>query len=156
MPGTPDTTSADVKPRSLLAFDFGTGQIGVAVGQTLTHSANPLTVLKARDGIPNWQQIEELLTEWQPDLLLVGLPLNMDGSESEFCQRTRKFARRLHGRFGKHVCMVDERLTTFAAKGQQRDQGKRSTSYRQQPVDHLAAVMIIETWYSDPSAAVAP
>ncbi|KKK61015.1 hypothetical protein LCGC14_3018540, partial [marine sediment metagenome] len=66
---------------TLLAFDFGTRQIGVAVGQTLSGSANPLTVLKARDGIPDWTQIASLLEEWKPDRLLVGLPLNMDGSE---------------------------------------------------------------------------
>ncbi|WP_461516941.1 Holliday junction resolvase RuvX [Porticoccus sp.] len=156
MPATPDATPAARQPRSLLAFDFGTGQIGVAVGQTLTNTANPLTVLKARDGIPSWQQIEQLLLEWQPDQLLVGLPLNMDGSESEFCQRARKFARRLHGRFGISVVMVDERLTTFEAKGHQHAQGKRATSYRQQPVDDLAAVIILETWLSDPSAAVSP
>ncbi|WP_461481694.1 Holliday junction resolvase RuvX [Porticoccus sp.] len=156
MPVTPDATPPIRQPRSLLAFDFGTGQIGVAVGQTLTHTANPLAVLKARDGIPDWQQIGQLLSEWQPDQLLVGLPLNMDGSESDFCQRARKFARRLHGRFGIAVLMVDERLTTFAAKGQQRDQGKRPASYRRQPVDDLAAAMILETWFSDPSAALAP
>ena len=156
MLATPDATSATRQPRSLLAFDFGTSQIGVAVGQTLTNTANPLTVLKARDGIPNWQQIEQLLSEWQPDQLLVGLPLNMDGSESEFCQRARKFARRLHGRFGIPVGMMDERLTTFAAKEQQQSQGKRPTSYRQQPVDDLAAVIILESWFSDPTAAISP
>ncbi len=156
MPATPDVKPATRQPRSLLAFDFGTGQIGVAIGQTLTNTANPLTVLKARDGIPSWQQIEQLLLEWQPDQLLVGLPLNMDGSESEFCQRARKFARRLHGRFGISVAMVDERLTTFEAKGHQQAQGKRATSYRQQPVDDLAAVIILETWLSDPSAAISP
>jgi len=156
MPDMPDATALEKPPRSLLAFDFGTGQIGVAVGQTITHTANPLAVLKARDGIPNWEEIATLLEEWRPDLLLVGLPLNMDGSESDFCARTRKFARRLHGRFGLPVSMVDERLTTFAAKGQRRKQGEHATSYRQQPVDDLAAVIILESWFSDPAAALAP
>lgn len=156
MPDMPDATALEKPPRSLLAFDFGTGQIGVAVGQTITHTANPLAVLKARDGIPNWEEIATLLEEWRPDLLLVGLPLNMDGSESDFCARARKFARRLHGRFGLPVSMVDERLTTFAAKGQRREQGEHATSYRQQPVDDLAAVIILESWFSDPAAALAP
>jgi putative Holliday junction resolvase len=156
MPDMPDATALEKPPRSLLAFDFGTGQIGVAVGQTITHTANPLAVLKARDGIPNWEEIATLLEEWRPDLLLVGLPLNMDGSESDFCARTRKFARRLHGRFGLPVSMVDERLTTFAAKGQRREQGEHATSYRQQPVDDLAAVIILESWFSDPTIALAP
>lgn len=154
MPVTPDNSSKAV--RSLLAFDYGSGQIGVAIGQTLTHTANPLAVLKARDGIPDWLQIEKLLSEWRPDQLLVGLPLNMDGSESDFCQRARKFARRLHGRFGIPVGMVDERLSTFAAKGERLAQGRHSGNYRQQPVDDLAAVIILETWFSDPGATKAP
>ncbi len=153
-PINPDNDSN--KPLTLLAFDFGTRQIGVAIGQTLLGSANPLTVLKARDGVPNWSQIEDLLKKWQPDQLLVGLPLNMDDSESEFCARTRKFARRLHGRFGLQVSMVDERLSTFEAKQIIREQGKRQGSYRDQPIDDLAAVMILKSWLSDPSGATAP
>lgn len=101
--------------KTLLAFDYGTRNIGVASGQTLTCSATEQSPLKARDGVPDWQQVEKLLQEWQPDLVLVGLPLNMDGSESELSARARKFANRLHGRFGVKVELVDERLTSFAA-----------------------------------------
>jgi len=119
-------------------------------------SANPLMVLKARDGIPDWGQIERLLEEWQPDRLLVGLPLNMDGSESEFCARTRKFARRLHGRFGLKVSMVDERLSTFEAKQLAKEQNKQQRSYRDLPVDDLAAAMILQSWLSDPKLATDP
>jgi putative Holliday junction resolvase len=137
----------------VLAFDFGTRQIGVAVGQTLAETANPLTVFKARDGIPDWGQIQKILEEWQPDQVLVGLPLNMDGTESEFCARARKFARRLHGMFGLQVGMVDERLSTFEAKYQQ---NRRVTSYRDHPVDDLAAVVILQTWLSDPALLLEP
>ena len=137
----------------MLAFDFGTRQIGVAVGQTLAETANPLTVFKARDGIPDWGQIQKILEEWQPDQVLVGLPLNMDGTESEFCTRARKFARRLHGMFGLEVGMVDERLSTFEAKHQQ---NRRVTSYRDHPVDDLAAVVILQTWLSDPALLLEP
>jgi putative Holliday junction resolvase len=146
---------------TIFAFDFGTRQIGVAVGQTLSGSANPLTVFKAKDGIPDWNQIKQLVEEWQPDQVLVGLPLNMDGSESEFCVRARKFARRLHGMFGLQVAMVDERLSTFEAKQQQK-QGKNrggssgEISYRDHPVDDLAAVIILQTWLSDPDSAKKP
>jgi putative Holliday junction resolvase len=69
------------KFRTILGFDFGMKNIGIAVGQELTGTANPLTAIKARDGIPDWEQIASLLQEWQPDLLVVGLPLNMDGTE---------------------------------------------------------------------------
>ena len=147
-----------IKSNTVLAFDFGTRQIGVAIGQTLTSTANPLTVFKAKDGIPDWKQIEQLLEEWQPDQVLVGLPLNMDSTESEFCARARKFGRRLHGMFGLQVSMVDERLSTFEAKQQEptlrageNKRGKKS--YKEQPVDELAAVIILQTWLSDPSCA---
>jgi putative pre-16S rRNA nuclease len=141
---------------TLLAFDFGTRQIGVAVGQTLSGSANPLTILKARDGIPDWTKIERLLEQWKPDRLLVGLPLNMDGSESDFCARTRKFARRLHGRFGLKVSMVDERLSTFEAKQLAWERNRKQSSYRDQPIDDLAAAMILQSWMSDPELAIDP
>lgn len=135
--------------QTLLAFDYGTRSIGVAVGQTITNSARPLIELRAKDGTPNWHELEKVLTEWLPELVLVGLPLNMDGTESEFAKRTRKFARRLHGRFGVQVMMMDERLTTREAKSMV---GYRQ-SYREQPVDSLAAQLIMESWFSDPAQA---
>ncbi len=133
-----------MKPlRLLLAFDYGTRQIGVAVGQAVTGQARELCVLKARDGVPDWAQIGRLLHEWQPDALVVGLPLNMDGTASEMSQRAEKFARRLHGRFGLPVHTHDERLTTFEAKGQRQQQGG---DYRRHPVDALAAALLLEGW----------
>ena len=106
----------DIGQRTVLAFDFGTKSIGVAVGQEVTGTASPLAALKARDGIPDWQQIAALYEEWQPHLVVVGLPLNMDGSEQEMTQRAKKFANRLHGRFKVAVETCDERLTTTDAK----------------------------------------
>ncbi len=131
--------------RTLLAFDYGTKNIGVALGQTLTGSARELPGLKARDGIPEWQDIARLLEEWQPKLLLVGLPLNMDGSESELSARARKFANRLHGRFGLPVELIDERLSSFAAKGEVISRGG-SRDYKNNPVDSTAARLILEDW----------
>ena len=98
----------DIGQRTVLAFDFGTKSIGVAVGQEVTGTASPLAALKARDGIPDWQQIAALYEEWQPHLVVVGLPLNMDGSEQEMTQRAKKFANRLHGRFKVAVETCDE------------------------------------------------
>lgn len=140
------------KPVTALAFDFGLKQIGVAVGQTLTGTASPAAIIKARDGQPDWQQVEGILKEWRPTLLLVGLPLNMDGSESDFCQRARKFARRLHGRFGLETLMVDERLSTREAKTRS---GPRE-SYREDPIDNLAAQIILESWLNEPGNICAP
>ncbi|MEN0038207.1 MAG: Holliday junction resolvase RuvX [Cellvibrio sp.] len=131
--------------KTLLAFDYGTKNIGVASGQTITRSANSQPALKAKDGIPDWNQIEKLLKDWQPDLVLVGLPLNMDESESELSARARKFANRLHGRFGVKVEMVDERLSSFEAKGEVIERGG-SRDYKNNPVDSIAARVILESW----------
>ena len=131
--------------KTLLAFDYGTQNIGVASGQTITRSANPQAPLKAKDGIPDWNQIEKLLKEWQPDLVLVGLPLNMDDTESELSARARKFANRLHGRFGIKVEMVDERLSSFEAKSEVMERGG-SRNYKKNPVDSIAARVILESW----------
>lgn len=132
--------------RTILCFDYGTKSIGVAVGSELTGSATLLTALKAKDGIPDWQHIERLIQEWQPQLLLVGLPLNMDGSEQEFTARTRKFANRLHGRFGLPVTFHDERLSTADARSRLfADGGYRNLS--KDKVDSLSAQIIFEGWY---------
>ena len=128
---------------TVLGFDFGLKRIGVAVGNTLTGTATPLAVLPAQDGAPDWAQVEALRREWQPARLLVGLPLNMDDSESELSTRARRFANRLNGRLGLPVELVDERLTSFAARGELLAGGQR----RGRPaVDALAAALIIEGW----------
>ena len=131
--------------KTLLAFDYGTKNIGVATGQTITSSANSLPPVKAKDGVPDWNRIEKLMADWKPDLVLVGLPLNMDDSESELSTRARKFANRIHGRFGVKIDMMDERLTTFEAKGEvMRRRGSRD--YKNNPVDSIAARLILEGW----------
>ena len=135
-------------PRLLLGFDYGTRQIGVAVGQAITGSARELCILKAQNGVPDWSQIANLLREWQPDALVVGLPLNMDGSPSEMSARAEKFARRLGGRFNLPVFTHDERLTTYAAKGERQQQGQ-TDNYRQRPVDALAAALLLQGWLDD-------
>ena len=138
----PDPTSI----KTVMAFDFGTGSIGVAVGTGLTAEGQALQALRARDGIPDWHQIEQLLQQWQPQLLVVGLPLNMDGSDSEMSQRARKFGNRLHGRYGLPVAMQDERLTTREAKSRARAEGHRG-NYAENPIDSLAAQAILQDWY---------
>nr|WP_295713302.1 Holliday junction resolvase RuvX [uncultured Halomonas sp.] len=138
---------AEAGQRLILAFDYGTRRIGVAVGNELLRSARELTPLTARDGIPDWKVVERLLSEWQPDLLVVGLPLNMDGSESDMSTRARKFGNRLHGRFGKPCEMVDERGTTREAKTIAREAGHKG-NYRQDSVDGIAAILILEGWFA--------
>ncbi|MDY6921350.1 MAG: Holliday junction resolvase RuvX [Pseudomonadota bacterium] len=127
-----------------MAFDFGTHKIGVAVGQSITGSASPLPELKARDGQPDWDQVAQLLEQWQPDALVVGVPLLMDGSEYELTQRARKFGQRLHGRFGKPWFAMDERLSSFAAR-----QWNRESEGSRRLVDSLAASLILQSWFHD-------
>jgi len=100
----------------IMSFDYGTKKMGIAVGQAITGTANPLSVIPAKDGIPNWQNIEKLIKEWQPKLFVVGLPLNMDDSEGDMSIRAEKFARRLTGRFGIPHQTIDERLSSFEAR----------------------------------------
>lgn len=131
--------------RTLLGFDYGLKSIGVAVGQELTASARPLLALKASDGVPNWEQIENLLKEWQPALLVVGLPLNMDGTEQDISRRARKFANRLHGRFGLPVELQDERLTTTDARARLFEAGGYK-ALGKDAVDAVSAQLILESW----------
>ncbi len=133
----------------LLAFDHGTRKIGVASGNGLIGTASPLAPLPCRDGQPDWESIAALLADWRPDHLVVGLPLNMDGSESPSSARARKFARRLHGRFGLPVAMVDERLSTREARERTGQSGPDPK------VDSMAAVVIAEG-YLNGSEPVAP
>ncbi|NIC06343.1 Holliday junction resolvase RuvX [Billgrantia bachuensis] len=136
--------------RLVLAFDFGVRRIGVAVGNELLASARQLEPLPARDGIPDWSLVTRLVEEWQPDLFVVGLPLNMDGTESEMSTRARKFGKRLYGRYGKPCEMVDERGSTREAKAIAREKGllRPDRSYRDEGVDGIAAVLILESWFA--------
>ena len=133
--------------RLVLAFDFGTRRIGVSVGNELLRSARELSPLPARDGIPDWDHISALVEEWQPDRFVVGLPLNMDGSESEMSTRARKFGKRLFGRYGVECEMFDERGTTREAKAIAREQG-HGGNFRKESVDGIAAVLILEGFFA--------
>ncbi len=144
--------------QTILAFDYGLKQMGVATGQTLTASARGLCILKAHDGIPNWEEVSKLLNEWTPDLVLVGLPLNMDASESELSRLARKFARRLQGRFNANVLMVDERLTSQDAKALIREENNEGKKGRTDltKIDHLAAALILKSWLDQPDLGQQP
>jgi len=106
---------------TVLAFDFGLRNIGVATGQTITRTATALATLRARDGVPDWRAVAALIDEWRPGVLLVGLPLNMDDTKSEMSERAERFAKQLARRFDRAVELVDERLTSFEARGLSRD-----------------------------------
>jgi putative Holliday junction resolvase len=126
-------TDPDETIGCILAFDFGLKHIGIAVGQSITATASPLTTIRARDGKPDWVAIQALIEEWQPARLLVGLPLNMDDSESEMSLAARRFGARLARRSGLDVTMVDERLTSFEVKDEDQTHA-------------AAAALIARTW----------
>lgn len=128
-----------------LCFDFGLKRFGVAHGNSLLGKGSELPPLPARDGIPNWEQIETLIKEWRPNAVIVGLPLNMDGSESDMSARARKFGKRIHGRFHLPVHMMDERLSSFEAKQAVREEFG-ATDFGEHSVDGAAACLILESW----------
>jgi putative Holliday junction resolvase len=131
----------------ILAFDFGLARIGVAVGQQITQTASPLNTLNAKDGSPNWSEVEKLIKEWQPKLLVVGEPFNMDSSDQEITLRARKFANKLHGRFGLPIEMLDERLTSAAARDEIFEYGGYKKLKKTQ-IDSVAAALILESWFA--------
>ncbi len=136
MPDKPITT--------LLGFDFGTRSIGVAVGQMITATAAPLPALKARDGIPDWQLIENFIEQWQPQQLVVGLPLNMDGTEQDVSRLARKFANRLNARYRLPVALCDERLTSADARSMLFELGGFKKLGKEK-VDSVAACLILQS-----------
>ncbi|WWO97580.1 MAG: Holliday junction resolvase RuvX [Candidatus Dasytiphilus stammeri] len=129
----------------LLGLDFGTRYIGVAVGQTLTKTASPLLPsIKVNKGIPDWMKIKKIISEWCPNKIIIGLPINMDGSEQLLTIQTRFFAKNLYNLFTIPVDLYDERLTTVEAKNQLFiHRGYRGL--KKSNIDSLAAVLILES-----------
>lgn len=130
-----------------MAFDFGTKSIGSAIGQEVTGTASPLKAFKANDGIPHWDDIEKLIKEWQPNLLVVGLPTDLHGKALEtITPRAKKFAQRLQGRYGLPVEMHDERLSTREARADLFEMGGYKALSKGN-VDCQSAVVILESWF---------
>ena len=100
----------------ILAFDFGEKRIGVAVGNTITKTAEALKIIQEKNQAEKFKAIEALIQEWQPQLLVVGLPTHPDGAEHEMTQKAKRFGNQLHGRFQKEVVWVDERYTSVSVQ----------------------------------------
>lgn len=132
----------------VIGFDFGTKRIGVAVGQTVTKSARPLDTIQAKAGVPNWNAIEKLIKKWLPDALIVGIPLNMDGTDQTITQSARQFAKALAEKFNLPVYEIDERLTTKDAREKLFAQGGYKALQDGQ-VDRLAAQLILQNWFAE-------
>lgn len=127
----------------VLGFDWGTSTIGIAVGQSITCTATALKPLPAKQGVPNWSDLQRIIEEWQPHLFVVGIPLNMDGSKSDSTLQAERFGRRLAGRFGISWTGMDERLSSFEVHSRLRQAGIA----RKGPIDSMAAKLILESWF---------
>ncbi len=135
---------------TILAFDFGIKHIGVATGNTVSSTATVQKALTAVNGIPQDEQLQKLFKEWQPQLIVVGLPYNMDGTEQDMTKRARSFGKKLAERFAVDVVFVDERLTSKSAKEEifmtggfkalKKDKGR---------IDSLSAQTILEQYFTD-------
>lgn len=132
-------------PQILLGFDFGTKRIGVAVGQTVTKTARPLGMVKAVQGNPQWDVVTKLIATWKPDALVVGIPLNMDGTQQPLTVAAQQFADALHERFQLPVYGMDERLTSIEAKDRLFSEGGYKALQNTQ-IDSVAAQLILQNW----------
>ena len=126
----------------IIAFDYGEKKIGVAVGQTSTNTSSPLKIIFNKDNKTNWISISSLLDEWKPDLILLGKPLNMDGSESKIMKKVVQFYKELKSIYDVDIEFVDERLTTFEAREILKDE-------RHDNVDAHAAKILIDSWFEN-------
>ncbi len=133
MPASPDSGAA-------LVFDFGLRHIGIALALAGPGIARPLATAAAEQGRPRWQRIDALVAEWRPTRLVVGEPLNMDGTPSDMAVRAKGFGKALEARYGLPVSFADERLSTFEARARGADAGDAHA---------LAAEVIAETWLAD-------
>ena len=122
----------------VFGFDFGIKRIGIAMGNTLTGQAQPLSVIKAIDNATRFQQIGDLIAHWQPARLIVGEPFHPDGAEHEMTLRCRRFANQLHGRFNLPVQLVDERYSSAVIQAR-----------RGEIIDAKAAAIILQQYFDD-------
>ncbi len=136
---------------TVLAFDFGTRRIGVAVGNALLRVARPLTTIADEANAARFAAVAALIGEWQPGLLVVGRPLHADGAEHAMTARAERFARQLEGRFGLRVARVDERFTSVGAEDALAAAGVRAGA-RKAARDEVAAQLILQSWFDAPTA----
>ena len=134
--------------RTIICFDYGVKRIGVAVGQELTRTASELETIKAVANKPDWDSITRILKEWQPAALVLGLPLNDDGSETKVTKRVKKFSSALQERYKLPIYYIDERLSSVEAENLIATSTNRKRAMRRDKglVDKVAAKLILQSW----------
>jgi len=135
-----------LKTFTYLAFDFGTQKIGIAIGRQYLRQAQAVEDIRCPRQKPDWGRIDQLLKDWEANALVVGLPISMDGSDNAITKLARRFGDQLRGRYNLPVHMVDERLTSHAARHSLQDAGVSSQRIRRQGVDKYAAREILQTY----------
>lgn len=130
----------------VIAFDFGIKNIGVAVGENITKKARPLNIFNAHNGNPNWINIKNLFQYWEPKCIIVGLPLNIDGTKQNITNKSEKFASLLKSKFNIPVKMHDERLTTVEAKSIIFNKGGFK-ALKKKYIHSYSAAIILESWF---------
>jgi putative Holliday junction resolvase len=150
-PGVPERPASG-SPRIVLAFDFGHRRIGVACGDTVSRTAAPVDTVPVGLGGPRWEMIDALLREWQPALVVVGLPYNVDGSDSPMTSQARSFAADITRRYRLQAMLVDERYSSMEAEARlksARESGQRRRRVVKADVDAAAACVILERWFTE-------
>jgi len=133
-----------IKPMTILAFDYGTRRIGVAVGNTETRVSQALKTMAAQNADGLFREIEHLLKEWQPDQIIVGLPTHPDGTEHEMTAKAKRFGNQLHGRFHLPIIWVDERYTSAVLEG---------NPQMHDNLDAHSAALILEQYFAENTKA---
>lgn len=147
-----DPVLAKLRSETYLGFDFGNKKIGTAVGQLTTKIASPLETIRSLNQTPDWEKISQLIKEWQPDGLVVGVSRQADGRDNIITPRILKFCRQLNGRYNLPVFQVDEALSTFEAKQMLYDDMQVSASKLWAVQDQLAAQLILQSWLNQQAA----
>jgi len=145
--------NASVPSGTLLAFDFGTKRIGIAVGNTLLRRAHPLATIADEKTDVRFAAIAALVKEWQPSALVVGLPSNDDGTPHQLTALCRRFANRLKGRFNLPTILLDERYTSLAASAQLNEEGIHGMKQKTL-IDQYAAQQILQAYFDEPAAGI--
>jgi putative holliday junction resolvase len=138
---------------TLLAFDFGTKRIGIAMGNSLMRQASPLATIADEKNEARFAKIASLISEWQPAALVVGLPSNDDGTPHELTALCRRFANRLKGRFDLPTILLDERYTSLAASAQLKEEGIHGMKQKNL-IDQYAAQQILQAYFDEPAAGI--
>ncbi|MEE9332843.1 MAG: Holliday junction resolvase RuvX [Granulosicoccaceae bacterium] len=137
--------------KTYLAFDYGTVRIGVAVGNSLTETASPIQTVSNVNGSPDWLAIEQLIKQWQPDELVVGLPLTVEGEDQAITPHVKGFIKALRKRFGLAISEADERFSSIAAQAElakMRASGQRTKRVSKDDIDSMAATLILQHWFT--------